>query len=88
MFEMLGSLAYSTVAYSVEKLKDVQDQAVYVYVPVGRLAWQYSVKESFFKNVEASGLINTLRQVGFSKGNPEHMKASISNLLRLMDRYE
>jgi hypothetical protein len=88
IFEFLAALAYSTVRYNTDDLAKVEERGQWLFVPVGRLAWQWHDKEKFFENVLSPQMRAKLLLAGFCGRDGKHFDKSVSNIRRLMGRFE
>jgi hypothetical protein len=86
-FELLGSLAYSSLMHSRDQLEKSQkiagiDSAH--YVPVGRLCWQDQHDFGIIKGILDDERKNLLLKAGFFQADANLFDAGFVNLIKIM----
>lgn len=87
-FELLGSLAYLTLAADCEQLETVAANGDgwghnFVWSPYGRLSWHRENQERIFAGLTKDETLKALLAAGFARGNQAYLSAAITNLRRL-----
>jgi hypothetical protein len=84
-FELLGALAFMSVNYTVQEIDEASTRpppSNFVWAPMGRIRWHERVRSALLVEAAQSPLRDQLLLAGFCRKDPQHLDASLKNLVR------
>lgn len=86
--ELLGSLAHVEHESKNDMQEALKGQPYnsFVWMPVGRIGWNSSIKDRLVNEIQAEPIRNSLLQSGFAKSDSEFFDLSMQNFQRVASR--